>query len=131
MNAQNMHIDSYDKKILESLQENGRLTNGELAEIVGLSASQCSRRRAELEKSGVIESYHARLNPEVIGMGLTSLVSVTLSHHDDDNAERLRVLLKALPNVQRAYALTGEMDYMIVVVTSDLKELSEFINKHE
>jgi len=124
-----MQFEQIDRKILESLQRNGRMTNSELAEAVGLSASQCSRRRAELEKSGVIESYHAHLNPDAIGMGLTSLVSITLSHHDDDNADRLRTLLKSLPNVQSAYALTGEMDYMIVVVTADLKELSEFINK--
>ncbi len=124
-----MHLEPTDRKILESLQKNGRLTNSDLAEMVGLSPSQCSRRRSELEKSGIIHSYHARLNRDAIGMGLTSLVSITLSHHDENNAERLRNLLKSIPNVQSAYALTGEMDYMIVVVTRDLKELSEFINK--
>lgn len=124
-----MLLEVSDRKILKALQRDGRLTNNELAELVGLSPSQCSRRRSELEKSGVIESYHARLEPEAIGMSLTSLVSVTLSHHDENNADRLRSLLQSLPNVQRAYALTGEMDYMIVVVSKDLGELSEFINK--
>lgn len=122
-------MDGFDRKILAALQRDGRLTNGDLADTVGLSASQCSRRRSQLEKNGVIEGYAARVNPAKVGIGLTSIISVTLSHHDEQNAERLQKLLSELPNVQDAYALTGEMDYSIKVVSENLEALSTFINK--
>ena len=67
-------VDTFDRKILAALQEDGRLTNGELAERVGLSASQCSRRRTRLEHTGIISGYHARLDAQKVGIGLTSLV---------------------------------------------------------
>jgi len=122
-------IDGFDRKILAALQTDGRLTNAELADAVGLSPSQCSRRRSQLEQSGIIEGYTARINPAKVGIGLTSIISVTLASHDEQNADRLRALLSGLPNVQDAYALTGEMDYSIKVVCADLEALSTFINK--
>ena len=82
-----------------------------------------------MESDGIILNYHARLDPKKIGQGLTSIVSITLSNHDEKNAEKLRLLLSRLPNVLAAYALTGDMDYLIVVVSNDLDELSEFINQ--
>lgn len=121
-------MDQFDKKIVRALQKNGRLTNGELGETVGLSASQCSRRRAALEASGMIRGYAALIDPELAGVGLTSIISVTLASHDDDNAESLRSLLSGLDNVQEAFSLTGEMDYSVKVVTPDLKSLASFIN---
>jgi len=122
-------MDRFDRKILAALQDDGRLTNAELAEVVGLSPSQCSRRRTHLEQTGVIEGYTARVSPAKVGIGLTSIISVTLASHDEKNAERLRALLSSLPEVQDAYALTGEMDYSIKVVCEDLEALSAFINK--
>ena len=122
-------IDGFDRKILAELQSDGRLTNNELAERIGLSASQCSRRRARLEKNGTIRGYYALVERESVGIGLVSIISVTLATHNDDNALRLRTLLSGLPNVQEAHSLTGEMDYSIKVVTPDLKTLSAFINE--
>jgi len=122
-------IDAFDRKILSSLQRDGRLTNGELAEQVGLSASQCSRRRTSLEQAGIVKGYSANLEPELVGIGLTSIISVTLDRHDAGHAERFRKLVANLPNVQEAYALTGEMDYSLKVVSKDLKALSAFINQ--
>ena len=121
-------LDTFDLKILSELQRDGRLTNGELADRIGLSASQCSRRRTRLEKANVIRGYVALVEPAQVGIGLTSIISVTLAHHDADNAKRLRQLLLDLPQVQDAYALTGEMDYSIKVVSRDLDALSRFIN---
>jgi DNA-binding Lrp family transcriptional regulator len=122
-------MDLFDRKILSALQLDGRLTNGELAERVGLSASQCSRRRMQLEFSGVIDGYAARVNPLKVGIALTSMISVTLNNHNEANAENLRKLLKSNDKVLDAYALTGEMDYHIKVVSTDLEDLSDFINK--
>lgn len=121
-------MDIFDRKILTALQEDGRLTNAELADVVGLSSSQCSRRRTQLEQAGVIEGYSARVNPQKVGITLTSMISVTLSNHNEANAENLRKLLKSNSNVLDAYALTGEMDYHIKVVSADLEDLSDFIN---
>ncbi len=122
------NLDNFDRKIVHALQQDGRLTNSDLGEIVGLSASQCSRRRMALEEAGVIRGYTALIDPEKIGVALTSIISVTLARHNDDNAERLSALLSGLENVQEAFSLTGEMDYSIKVVTPDLKALSTFIN---
>lgn len=121
-------IDSFDRKILSLLQDDGRLTNNELAERVHLSASQCSRRRQRLEEDGYIRGYRAVLDRDRLGFSLVNMVSVTLATHNRDNARRFADLLARLPEVQEAHALTGEMDYILKVVTPDLKSLSEFVN---
>lgn len=117
-----------DRKILAALQRDARLTNNDLAETVGLSPSQCSRRRAQLEEEGLIIGYHAKLDREKTGFGLTSIISVTLATHSEDNSKRIRDLFAALPEVMEAHAMTGDMDYYVKIVTKDLKSLSEFIN---
>ncbi len=117
-----------DRKILAVLQRDARLTNNDLAETVGLSPSQCSRRRAQLEEEGLITGYHAKLDREKTGFGLTSIISVTLATHSEDNSKRIRDLFAALPEVMEAHAMTGDMDYYVKIVTKDLKSLSEFIN---
>jgi len=122
-------MDGFDRKIIRALQDNGRLTNGELGERVGMSASQCSRRRSALEETGVIRGYSALIDPEKIGVDLTSIISVTMASHDDDNADQFRQLLSNLDSVQEAFSLTGEMDYSIKVVSPDLKSLSQFISE--
>ena len=121
-------MDNFDRKILFALQQDARLTNSDLAEVVGLSSSQCSRRRAQLEASGIIAGYHAKLDPAKTGICLVSLISISLSRHDEKNADHLRKMLQRLDNVQSAYALTGEMDYLIIVSSKDLDDLSGFIN---
>ena len=122
-------MDAFDVKLLAALQENGRLTNPELAEKVGLSASQCSRRRAALEETGVIESYHAHLSAEAIGLKVTAIVQVTLATHSPDNADRFSRLVNQLDAVQEAYSLTGEADYLVKLVVGDLKALSRILNE--
>ena len=81
-------IDSFDRKILSLLQDDGRLTNNELAERVHLSASQCSRRRQRLEEDGYIRGYRAVLDRDRLGFSLVNMVSVTLATHNRDNARR-------------------------------------------
>jgi len=121
-------IDGFDRKILALLQEDARLTNNDLSERVNLSPSQCSRRRQRLEEDGFIRSYRAVLDREKLGFPLVNMVSVTLATHNRDNARRFAELLARLPEVQEAHALTGEMDYILKIVTRDLKSLSEFVN---
>ena len=123
-----LEFDDTDRNILSALQQDGRLTNNELAEKVGLSASQCSRRRSRLEESGCIVGYHALLDREIAGVGLISMVSITLNSHNADNAKLFASLVAQLPNVLEAHSLTGEMDYQLKVAATDLKALSDFIN---
>jgi DNA-binding Lrp family transcriptional regulator len=121
-------IDAFDRKMLALLQEDGRLTNGELAARINLSPSQCSRRRQRLEEEGLIRGYRAVLDRDRLGFSLTNMVTVTLATHNRDNARRFADLVSRLPEVQEAHALTGEMDYILKVVTPDLKSLSHFVN---
>ena len=121
-------IDGFDRKILSALQHDGRLTNNELADTIGLSASQCSRRRTRLEKQGYIKNYSAILDKELTGFGLVSIVFITLATHSPNYSARFAKLVLNQPEVQEAHALTGEMDYQLKIVTSDLKALSKFIN---
>ncbi|WP_157016976.1 Lrp/AsnC family transcriptional regulator [Mesorhizobium xinjiangense] len=121
-------MDQYDRKMLALLQEDARLTNNDLGERVNLSPSQCSRRRQRLEEEGYIRGYRAMLDREKMGFSLVNIITVTLATHNRDNARRFAELLSDLPEVQEAYALTGEMDYVVKVVTPDLKSLSEFVN---
>ena len=121
-------IDQFDRMILSLLQDDARLTNGDLSQRINLSPSQCSRRRQRLEQDGFIRGYKAVLDRDRLGFSLVNMVTVTLATHNRDNARRFAELVSRLPEVQEAHALTGEMDYILKVVTPDLKSLSEFVN---
>ena len=122
-------MDGFDLRILSALQENGRLTSQELAEKVGLSPSQCARRRQQLEVDGVIAGYRAVFDAERLGFGLTAIVDVVLNTHNADNSRHFAELVNRLPQIREAYALTGEMDYQLKLVVRDLKELNQLINE--
>jgi DNA-binding Lrp family transcriptional regulator len=122
------HIDQFDRKILALLQQDARLTNNELSARVNLSASQCSRRRQRLEDEGYVRGYRAILNRDRLGFPLVNVITVTLATHNRDNARHFANLVARLPEVQEAHALTGEMDYLLKVVTPDLKSLADFVN---
>ena len=96
--------DQFDLTLLAALEADGRLTNSELAEKVGLSASQCSRRRIRLEESGVIEGYSARLNAARLGIGLLALVQVSMTLHSKENAKKFTDFVNAVDEIQEAYA---------------------------
>ncbi len=121
-------MDAVDLRLLDALQENGRLTNQELAERIGLSASQCSRRRTALEESGVIASYHALLAEERVGLAVTAFVEVSFSAHTPENAESFFRLVEGAPQIQEAYSLTGDADYLLKLTVPDLKALSHILN---
>ena len=121
-------LDQFDLKLLAALEAEGRLTNSELAEKVGLSASQCSRRRIRLEETGVIEGYTARLNARRLGIGLLALIQVSMSPHSKENAKKFSDFVNAVEEIQEAYALTGDADYLLKVVVPDLMNLSRIIN---
>jgi DNA-binding Lrp family transcriptional regulator len=121
-------LDRFDLRLLAALQEQGRLTNQELAERIGLSASQCSRRRAALEMAGVIRGYRAELAADALGFPLIVFIQVTLATHSGDNAQKFRHLVADLDEVQEAHAVTGDNDYLLKAVLADLRALSVLIN---
>ncbi len=122
------HLDRFDIALLAALQRDGRLTNDALATDVGLSASQCSRRRAALEAAGVIDHYSAILSPAALGLGVTAFVQVTLTAHSPQNSRRFKTLIDTLDEIQEAYSLTGEADYMIKLRVADLTALARILN---
>ena len=123
-----VHLDVFDRRIIALLQRDARLTNNDLAARVHLSASQCSRRRTRLEADGYITGYVARFDADRLGFGLVTFIHVTLATHNRDNAKRFAALIDSLDAVQEAHALTGEMDYLIKVVSRDLRELAALVN---
>ena len=121
-------VDNFDLRLLAALQDDGRLTNQELAEIAGLSASQCSRRRMRLEEDGVIAGYRAQLASQALGFELIAFIQITLATHSPDNAQKFRALVNRVDEIQEAYALPGDSDYLLKVVLRDLKSLSDIVN---
>ena len=122
-------MDEFDIRLLNALQEDGRLTNNELADRIGLSASQCSRRRAALEESGVIESYHAVLAAEAVGLDVLVFIQVGLATHSPDSAQAFVRLIDDIEEVQEAFSLTGDADYLVKMTVPDLKTLSRILNE--
>lgn len=122
-------MDLFDIRLVDALQRDGRLTNNELADKVGLSPSQCSRRRAQLENEGVIRGYHAALEPGALGYGVIAFVQVTLATHSPDNSRRFQQLIERIDEVQEAFAVTGEADYLVKMVARDLPSLARILNE--
>ena len=121
-------MDDFDIKLLKALQDDGRLTNNELAEKIGLSASQCSRRRTALEKSGVIDSYHAVLSAEAIGLSVMVFIQVGLAAQSPDSGAAFVKLIEGIEEVQEAFSLTGDADFLVKMAVPDLKTLSHILN---
>jgi DNA-binding Lrp family transcriptional regulator len=121
-------VDAFDLKMLAALQDDGRLTNQQLADSVGLSASQCSRRRMRLEDDRVIAGYHADLSSDALGFGVIAFIQVTLATHSPDNAKKFRTLVQRVDEIQEAYSLTGDADYVLKAILRDLKGLSNLVN---
>lgn len=123
-----MHtIDEHDVKILTLLQENGRLTNQELSEMVGLSPSQCSRRRINLEQQQLILGYHARIAPSALKQEIMAIVEVKISSHEDEVCFSFHQFVANEPSIIDVYKTTGDADYSLKVVIADLTSLNDLI----
>lgn len=124
-----MSLDPLDLRLLSLLQENASLSNAELAERIGLSASQCSRRRAGLEEAGYIRAYRADLDARKLGYGIEAFTRVTLSKHSDATAEDFAHFLEGLGEVLAAHSVAGDADYLLHIRVRSLDELGEFVLK--
>lgn len=106
-------MDAIDKRILRALARQGRLTNAELAEEVGLSPSPCWTRVRRLEQAGVIRGYAAILDQAALGLPDTVFIEVMMERHDEDSLHRFEEAVRAIPEVLECHLVTGEYDYMI------------------
>ncbi|MCU0831929.1 MAG: Lrp/AsnC family transcriptional regulator [Rhizobiaceae bacterium] len=117
-----MELDRIDHAILAALQENARIPNAQLADKVGLSPSACSRRLDALEQAGAIRGYHARLSNRVLGHPVTVIVHMSLASQSERHLAEFEEAVKACPNVQMCYLMSGEHDYILRVVARDLED---------
>ena len=106
-------LDRLDRKILDALQRNGRITMTELGEQIGLSTSPCAERVRRLERQGVITGYHARVNPQAIGRTLLVFVEITLTSKSGEVFEAVRREMLHLPEVMECHLVSGSFDYLV------------------
>jgi Lrp/AsnC family transcriptional regulator, leucine-responsive regulatory protein len=122
-------LDAADRRILRVLQRDGRIAVTALAEEVGLSATPCLRRIRRLEEAGVIARYAAMVDPARVGLPIQAFVQVALSSHAEEVVEAFHKALAAREEVLAAWAMSGDMDYMLHVVAADLDAYADFALK--
>jgi Lrp/AsnC family leucine-responsive transcriptional regulator len=116
-----MELDRYDRRILEELQRDGRISNQELAERIGLSPSPCLRRVRALEESGLITGYRALLDATRLGLSLTALIHISMDRHTPERFANFEEKIAALPEVMECLLVTGQdADYQLKVVVRDM-----------
>jgi DNA-binding Lrp family transcriptional regulator len=120
-------IDELDRSILGILQEEGRITNVELASRVGLTAPPCLRRMRALEEAGVIKGYHAELDPGALGYGIMVFALVSLRSQAEDDLRSFESHVATLPEVRECHMLNGEIDFILKIVAHDLQSFQNFL----
>jgi Lrp/AsnC family leucine-responsive transcriptional regulator len=123
-------MDQFDRNILNHLQEEGRATNVELADAVGLSPSPCLRRVRELERSRVIRQYAALLEPTAVGLGVSVFAQVSLERQVEAVLDAFEAHISARPEVVECYLMTGDHDYHLRIVVPDLEAYRTFVLDH-
>ena len=122
-----MDLDVIDLKILKLLQEDARLSNQDLADLVHLSASACHRRVKILESNGIIEKYQAKINYAKLGIKIEAMVEIKLAHLTDEDHHTFMTQIRDFDEVINVYIITGESNYVLWVATKDLDSFSQFI----
>mgnify|MGYP000041016276 CR=1 FL=1 len=121
-------MDKLDKRILKELQEDGRLTNAELAERVGLSATPCARRVKQLEEEGIIERHAVLLNASKLGLKLHALVQISMDKHTPERFEHFEAEVNKYPEVIELMLITGQSaDYLLKLVLPDMEHYHDFL----
>jgi len=123
-------LDEIDRRILLHLQRDARLTNAELAEKVGISASPCWRRVRAMEQSGVIARYATLVDQSAVGLPVSVVVSVTLERQSESALEIFEKAVLERPEVLECYLMTGDADYLLRVVVPDLAAYERFVMAH-
>lgn len=122
-------MDSFDKKILQILQQNCTAPVHEVAERVGLSTTPCWRRIQSMEKSGVIKARVVLVDPEKLNVGLTVFVMVKTNQHNPEWLDNFSKTIKDIPEIMEFYRLSGDIDYLLRIVVPDMKAFDTFYKK--
>lgn len=120
-------IDDIDRQILAHLQEDGRMTNVDLAAKIGLTAPPCLRRVRSLEDAGVIQGYNARLDQAMLGYGITIFAMVSLKSQAEADLQAFENHITDLPEVRECHMLNGEIDFLLKIVAKDLQSFQGFL----
>jgi Lrp/AsnC family leucine-responsive transcriptional regulator len=123
-----MKLDRTDKRILEAMQQDGRISNLELAEKVGLSPTPCSRRVKRLEESGIIDNHVSLLNQSILGLKLTAIIGISMDRHTPERFENFESKVNEYPEIIEASVVTGQSyDYLVKAVVPDMEYYEELL----
>lgn len=123
-----MKLTKMDIRILDEIQNNGRISNLELADKIGLSPSPCLRRVRQLEEAGYIDQYVARLNEKKLDLKLVALIQISMDRHTPERFENFENIVKDFDEVQECYLITGQSaDYLLKVIVPDMEHYQDFL----
>ena len=123
-----MKLDRYDQQILRLLQEEGRISNQDLADRIGLSPSPCLRRVRTLEESGIIAGYHAQLDAKKLGLTLMALIQISMDQHTPERFKHFEEQVSKIPEVMECLLITGQSaDYQLKVIVKDMDAYQELL----
>ncbi|MDC1527980.1 Lrp/AsnC family transcriptional regulator [Gammaproteobacteria bacterium] len=123
-----MQLDRTDKRILRELQSNGRMSNQELAEKVGLSPSPCLRRVKQLEDEGIIKGYVALVDPAKLGLKMMALIQIRMDRHTPERFEEFEKTIREYSQVMECILITGQTaDYQVKVIVEDMEQYQDFL----
>jgi DNA-binding Lrp family transcriptional regulator len=122
-----MKLDAIDKNILEILQKEGNITNSQLAKEIGLSPAPTLERVKKLEQSGLIKSFHAKLDVKMLGLGVTTFVLISLSSHKINQIETFVEKITAIDEVIECYHITGNGDFLVKILIEDISAYHKLI----
>ncbi|MDB5678132.1 Lrp/AsnC family transcriptional regulator [Sphingomonas bacterium] len=125
-----MALDRIDRQILSLLQADGRMTNVDLADRVGLTAPPCLRRVRALEEGGAIQGYHAELDAAILGYPITVFAMVSLRSQAERDLAAFEAHVATIPEIRECHMLNGEIDFILKIVASDLKAFQDILTTH-
>lgn len=127
MTAHRIKLDRIDRRILKELQDDGRITNVELAKRAGISAPPCLRRVRALEEAGLIKAYHADIHPPSLGYGITVFAQVRLVSQAESDLKKFEEQCAAWESVRECHMLSGEVDFLLKIVAKDWEDYQKFL----
>jgi len=128
--ADKVKLDSVDRQILQDLQDDGRMTNVDLAKRAGISAPPCLRRVRVLEDAGIIRGYHADIDPDALGYSVLVFAFVGLTSQAEADLQDFEKMVSSWPQVRECHMLMGETDFLLKIVAHDWDDFQKFLTSH-